>query len=131
VSAAASEIPRSIDAIEATVVYSAPTPEQPAVIRGTPAYLSPEQAIGMPGTSASDVFSFGVTLVEMLTGSPAHTEQSPVKLLVRLQTEDLGAELAGQVDETHRELVAVLLAHNPAQRLPMNEVAQRLGCTEI
>jgi serine/threonine-protein kinase len=89
--------------------------------------MSPEQARGLPGTPASDVFSFGVTFVEMLSGRPAHAERSPVQLLVRLQSEDLGSELASRVDETFRELAAALLALDAAQRPQMTEVVRRLA----
>ncbi len=34
---------------------------------GTPQYFSPEQAAGEPATPASDVYSIGVILFEMLT----------------------------------------------------------------
>jgi serine/threonine protein kinase len=38
-------------------------------VMGTPAYMSPEQASGLPATAASDVYALGVVAFEMLTGS--------------------------------------------------------------
>ncbi|MBM3287842.1 MAG: serine/threonine protein kinase, partial [Candidatus Eisenbacteria bacterium] len=41
-------------------------------ILGTPAYMSPEQARGLPAVRSSDIYSLGATLYAMLAGRPPH-----------------------------------------------------------
>jgi serine/threonine-protein kinase len=48
---------------------------------GTPAYLSPEQAVGGAITPASDLYSVSVVLYEMLVGRPPYDEQDPLAML--------------------------------------------------
>ncbi len=111
--------------IDATVEFVEPGAE--GSIRGTPAYMSPEQAHALPATPASDVYSFGLMLYEMLTGRPANPDRPILETLLLLQNQDLGAELAEQVDEPYRELLAELMARDADRRPAMSEVTERLA----
>ncbi|MFH1531759.1 MAG: protein kinase [Pseudomonadota bacterium] len=56
---------------------------QTGMICGTPAYLSPEQAMGVPAVKASDLYSLGIVLYEMLAGEPPFRDTTPMKVLLR------------------------------------------------
>jgi len=56
------------------------------VIAGTPAYMAPEQLQGAPGDPRADIFSLGLIVAEMLTGTrPSHgTLKFPAQVTPRL-----------------------------------------------
>jgi serine/threonine protein kinase/Tol biopolymer transport system component len=61
----------------------------PGMIIGTVGYMSPEQVRGAPVDHRSDIFSFGVILYEMLTGSKAFHGDSVVELMNAILKEDV------------------------------------------
>jgi eukaryotic-like serine/threonine-protein kinase len=61
-----------------------------AVVLGTAAYLSPEQASGRPAGPQADLYSLGCVLFEMLTGAPPFSADSAVGLAYRHVHDDPG-----------------------------------------
>ncbi len=90
----------------------------PGMVLGSCPYMAPEQALGQEVTPASDIFSCGTVLYEMLAGRRAFDGPTPMKVLqavVRAQYPSL-AEVA---PTTPSDLVAVVercLEKEPARR---------------
>ena len=55
---------------------------QTGVIFGTPQYMSPEQAMGMEQSSATDVYALGIITFEMLAGRLPFIENSVYRMLL-------------------------------------------------
>jgi eukaryotic-like serine/threonine-protein kinase len=55
------------------------------MILGTPAYMSPEQAAGRPADTRTDLWAFGVVLLEMLTGQPVFTGETDADVLAAVR----------------------------------------------
>jgi serine/threonine-protein kinase len=84
-------------------------------IVGTPKYMAPEQSRGLPTTPATDVYSVGVVLYEMLTGEPPFRGGTGVELALRHLQDPPPPLPAG----TPRALAAVVdraLAKDPGAR---------------
>ena len=47
----------------------------------TPKYASPEQVLGQPVSTATDVYSLGIVLYEMLAGTRAFTGRSTIDVM--------------------------------------------------
>ncbi|KQQ05448.1 hypothetical protein ASG06_02370 [Rathayibacter sp. Leaf185] len=81
----------------------------PGTLIGTAAYLSPEQAHGDPLTSASDIYSLGLVLLESLTGRRPFTGSAIEVTMARLLrdpevSESLGGGWTSLLNSmTHRE----------------------------
>src|SRR5215472_8383830 len=60
---------------------------KPGVLLGTIGYMSPEQLRGQSGEDRSDIFSFGVVLYEMLSGSQPFLRSSPADTMMAILSE--------------------------------------------
>lgn len=90
-------------------------------IRGSPYYISPEQAEGNPVDQRSDLYSLGIMFFEMLTGQRPFKGSSIVAIIHAHRTEPipvLPAEL-GQF----QGLIDGLLAKKPQDRFPTASAA--------
>ena len=85
--------------------------------KGTPLYISPEQALGQDIDARSDLYSLGATLYHCMTGRPPFQGSSNREILKKHVQEQIipVATLTG-VDSPLDDVVEKLLAKDPQQR---------------
>ncbi|HWB13368.1 MAG TPA: redoxin domain-containing protein [Pirellulales bacterium] len=99
-------------------------------VTGTPSYMSPEQVEGLRPTAASDVFSLGAVLYEMITGQQAFVGKNVLQVLGRIRNVD-AQRLADGLPEPLGVLLREMLVREPRFRtIGMADVADRLAAGE-
>jgi serine/threonine protein kinase len=107
------------------------------VMIGTPRYMSPEQCDGVKLTPASDVYSLGIILYEMLTGTTPFSGSTALAIAMKHSKEIPRAprEFVSSIPAPLEEVVLHALEKKPDNRPPdagafrreLYETAERLG----
>jgi eukaryotic-like serine/threonine-protein kinase len=96
---------------------------------GTPAYMSPEQLEGQALTPASDVYSLGLVLYQMVTGTQPFDDATPLSMAVRRLNETPASPraLVPELDRKWDKMILCCLERASSRRFATaNEVAKAI-----
>jgi serine/threonine-protein kinase len=94
------------------------TAESPGLVAGTIGYMSPEQARGLPVGPASDIFSFGCLLYELVSGQRPFDRATPTDTLAAVLNDPPGdvSRSGQQVPVELSRVIAHCLEKAPGSR---------------
>jgi eukaryotic-like serine/threonine-protein kinase len=107
----------------------------PNTVTGTPAYVSPESALGEPVDQRTDIYALGCVAYWMLTGRYVFTGDTSIQLLARHVTSapaPPSRHSAFDVSPALDDLVLACLRKKPAERPPTaRDLCDQLGRCEV
>ncbi len=85
---------------------------------GTPAYMAPEQTMGLPVTPQTDIYSLGIMLYEMLTGTLPFSADTPMAVaMMHIQgLPRLPREINKNISNATESIILRAMAKDPADR---------------
>ncbi|HSH02093.1 MAG TPA: protein kinase [Anaerolineae bacterium] len=85
---------------------------------GTPAYMSPEQAQGIPLDNRSDIYSLGIILYELATGQVPFQADTPLAVIFKHVQEPLPipSQINPQISPAVERVILKMLMKDPNQR---------------
>ncbi len=110
----------TLDAAGGVHDYSTLTQTQIGAVKGTPAYMSPEQVKGVKADARSDLFSLGVLLFEMATGEVPFRRPTPVETMHALAFDETPSmnSLRPNLPAELERIVSRCLQKRPEDRYP-------------
>ena len=104
------------------------------LVLGTPAYMSPEQAVGGEVDARSDIYAFGCVLYEMLAGEPAFTGATSQAVVARVISGEPRSlrSVRADVPSAVESALRLALAKEPERRpASARDLMQRLGALPL
>jgi serine/threonine protein kinase len=97
---------------------ASPRLTQTDAIMGTPAYISPEQAMAIHVDQRSDIYSLGIILYEMVTGRVPFVAETPLAVILKHVSDPLPppSTIKSDIPEAIEQVVLKALAKNPEDR---------------
>lgn len=110
----------------ARALASIATGERTDIVWGSPLYFAPEQAAGEPPSPASDVYSLGVVMYELLCGTPPFTASTADELArLHISARPIPIrEYIPDIPAALEEIITKVLSKEPAARY---RTADQLG----
>ena len=104
------------------------TAERQQVVWGSPHYFAPEQARGDKPTPASDVYSIGIVMFELLTGQLPYTGSNQQELAMAHIRNEIPhvSEIAPHIPQELDRIVYKLMSKEPSSRYRMADQLRQI-----